>query len=89
MCFRDSHEYSVLLCETWWARACEHVSVCVCVCVCLSDTHFPRGRPVVFIKFSKGSLTQKRFRRLQSSALKGAFVSVKLAKFQPKVGQSD
>lgn len=61
----------------------------VCVCARPSDTHFPRGRPVVFIKFSKGSLTQKRFRRLQSSALKGAFVSVKLAKFQPKVGQSD
>lgn len=57
-------------------RACE-------ICI------FPGEGPVVFIKFSKRSLTQKRFRRLKSTALKGAFVSVKLAKFQPKVGQSD
>lgn len=80
MCFRDNDEYSVLLCKTGW------VSACVCMC---ETRIFPGEGPTVFIKFSKGSLTQKRFRRLKSTALKGAFVSVKLAKFQHKVGQSD
>lgn len=73
MCFRDSHEYLY-----FYAKLCRHVHICVCVSViCI----FPGEEPIVFIKFSKASLTQKRFRRFRSTALKGALISVKLAKF--------
>lgn len=50
---------------------------------------FPGEGPTVFIKFLEGSLTQKRFGELRSTALKGTFISVRLAKFQQKVGQHD
>lgn len=50
---------------------------------------FPGEGPVEAIKFWKGVSDPKIFLRFRSTALEGAFTSVKLATFQHKVGQGD
>lgn len=57
--------------------------------VCVTDVHFPGEGPVDAIKFWKGVSDPKILLRIRSTALEGAFPSVKLATFQHKVGQGD
>lgn len=59
------------------------------VCVCVRDVHFPGEGPVDAIKFWKGVSDPKILLRIRSTALEGAFPSVKLATFQHKVGHGD